>query len=174
MDTKTLDDLASLVFSGDQKAYAELWERIMPAVKKAVGGYAKNSKWVDSKREDIEQGVLLAYPVFIKRYDPSKQKKDYGFSEWLYHTLSRVVQDVIRREKDTLGVGIPQKSDCYPEWFHLGSVNDCPEIVSAGRENMRRGLRPVLGPQERPNAFDPKYKEREHEVNYHGRGRFND
>ena len=167
MNTKTLEELSLLVFAGDEAAHAELWVRIIPKVRSVVSGYARNSKWVDSIREDLEQGILLEYPKFIKRYDPAKVSKSYDFSNWLHHTIGRVAQDVIRRQKDVLGVGIPQKAP-YPEWFHLGAVNDCPEIINDGRERMRSGRKPCLDKGEN-NQWGPKSKSRvRHEFNYHG------
>jgi len=173
MDTKTLEELSILVVAGDEDAHAELWVRIIPKVRSVVAGYARKSQWVDSIREDLEQGILLEYPKFIKRYDPAKVSKSYNFSNWLHHTLARIAQDVMRRQKDVLGVGIPQKAP-YPEWLHLGAIDHCSGIINDGRENMRRGHKPCLEPDGTTQHIRPKYRTGECDFNYDGESQYHD
>lgn len=150
----TDEELAILARHGDKQAFTHLWAKIIPAVKKVVNRFAKNSVWVRNNREDIVQGVLTKYPVFIKRYDA--EKLSTTFSKWLHHTLVRITQDVLRQQKDMLGISIPQKTP-YPVWSHLGSLSadrnkqggagGLEWEIDAGIRRIDRGELPNLDPK---------------------------
>lgn len=150
----TDEELAILARHGDKKAFAYLWEKIIPDVRKVVNRFAKNSVWVRSNREDVAQGVLCKYPTFIKRYDADKLSTT--FSKWLHHTLVRITQDVLRQQKDSLGISIPQKMP-YPQWSHLGGLvshrgpgmarSDIEWQIEEGIRRIDRGEQPNLGPK---------------------------
>jgi DNA-directed RNA polymerase specialized sigma24 family protein len=165
----TDDELAILARYGDKEAHAFLWVRIQPKVEQIVDLFGRSSRWVRNGREDIIQGVLLKYPVWINRYDPAKLSTD--FSKWLHHTLIRVTQDVLRQQKDQLGIGIPQKMP-YPQWAHLGDFLDCESVVNDGIDRIDKQEQPNLDPDaltpfgpKRKMESDPLY----HLLLYHGR-----
>lgn len=165
------EDLAILARYGDKEARSYLWAKIVPKVESVVDRFAQNSRWVRSIREDVVQGVLLKYPTFIDRYDPKKLRGT--FAKWLHFTLCRVTQDVLRAQKDVLGIGIPQKQE-YPLWNHLGTFDDATVAIEEGRENMRRKIEPDLSPEPRSFRHSPKILSAHHVhvKQYHGLGRF--
>lgn len=154
----TDEELAILARHGDKKAFAYLWEKIIPDVRKVVNRFAKNSGWVRSNREDVAQGVLCKFPTFIKRYDADKLSTT--FSKWLHHTLVRITQDVLRQQKDSLGICIPQKVP-YPTWTHLGSFSESASVdmeweIHEGIKRIDRGEQPNLDPSSNLDFVRPK------------------
>lgn len=140
------EDLATLAANGDTAAADYLWELLIPRVKRVVAKAVKPHKFLRWQREDLVQGVLLKYPVWICRWD--RDKATGSFDKWLYFTIRRVCQDVIREQKDTLGIGYPQKFG-YPLWGHLqvGKINEIghsdpsyDEMVQEGLERLDRGF----------------------------------
>jgi DNA-directed RNA polymerase specialized sigma24 family protein len=153
LTTITEEELATLASGGDTEAFALLWEVITPRVKKIIANSFRSQAWLRRQQDDITQCVLLKYPVWIRRYDQFKLSTN--FDKWLYHTVRRVTQDVIRAEKDSLGISIPQKKP-YPQWNYLSEyASDCRKrnasecdhqsIVLEGIDRLDRGYYPSLG-----------------------------
>lgn len=147
----TEEELATLAAGGDLEAFSLLWQVITPRVRKIIARSCRRQAWLSRQQEDITQCVLLKYPVWICRY--SQEKLSTNFDKWLYHTVRRVTQDVIRAEKDSLGISIPQKKP-YPEWKYLseyasdnrerdGSGNQ--STILEGIDRIDRGYYPNLG-----------------------------
>jgi DNA-directed RNA polymerase specialized sigma24 family protein len=151
LDKITDEDLATLASGGDSEAFTLLWERVSPKVSSIVARSVRKQAWLSRQKEDIVQAVLVKYPVWIRRYDPAKLSTT--FDKWLHFTIRRVTQDVIRQEKDSLGVSIPQKRP-YPEWQYLSEYSASSKNWESGKaesaildgiERIDRGYRPKLG-----------------------------
>lgn len=112
----TEEDCATLAANGDAEALAYLWELVVPRVRRIVAKQVKRHTFLRRSAADIQQGVLLKFPVFIKRWDHRKAKS--SFDKWLYFTIRFASQDVIRAQKDSLGIKIPQKK-AYPKWWYM-------------------------------------------------------
>lgn len=125
------EDLATLAANGDSAALSYLWELVIPRIKRVVAKAVKPHRWLRLNREDIVQGVLLKFPMFVCRWD--RDKATGSFDKWLYFTVLRVSQDVIREQKDSLGISYPQKMG-YPEWSHIvrSQGSNASETVGGG------------------------------------------
>lgn len=146
----TEEELATLAAGGDKAAFSLLWEVVTPRVRNIVARSVRKQAWLSRQREDITQSVLLKYPVWIRRYDQFKLSTT--FDKWLHFTIRRVTQDVIRAEKDSLGVSIPQKKP-YPQWQYLseysennraGETGKAESAILEGLERLDRGYLPNL------------------------------
>ncbi len=136
----TKEELAALAANGDKAAFSYLWELVIPSVYQVVRRFGRSSRWVSERQDDIAQGVLEKYPVWIKRF--RWQKLNGGtFDRWLYCTVSRVTQDVLRAQKDSLGIRIPQKQE-YPVWEYLSHFDprDAEAIVISGMDLLDRQI----------------------------------
>jgi len=152
----TEEDLATLAANGDSASHAYLWELIIPRVRRVIGKHVKPHRFLRRSAADISQGVLLKFPTFIKRWKADRLAPGSTFDKWLYFTISHVAQDVIREQKDSLGISIPQKKP-YPQWWHVseyaiahngerrGSECGIEGMLLDGIERIDRGYKPQLG-----------------------------
>jgi DNA-directed RNA polymerase specialized sigma subunit len=116
--TKATDnELALIAVHGDKESMVVLWERSYTTAKRIAGFFVKRYPWID--HDDLIQGITLATPKLIHRFDP---EKGVSWSTYVYHSYYRAAQDYLRK-LDPLGISYPQKMH-YPEWSNISALGD--------------------------------------------------
>jgi RNA polymerase sigma-70 factor (ECF subfamily) len=117
---KSVQDLIQEALSGDQGAFAELWNRHKQLAFKIALGIVKDP----TEADDLVQESFIKAFKSLSRYDPK-----YAFTTWLCKIVSNHCLDHLRRRKIrtfSLEEPIPSKNGCIkreiadwtlnPEW----------------------------------------------------------
>lgn len=139
----TEEKIAILAKRGDEKAIAYLWEGAMPRAEKIASSFCARYPWLD--RDDLSQSILAEFPKLLRRYKPELSR---GWAKYLYHTLYRATQDVLRAE-DPLGINYPHKRH-YPSWCRLSELfhgETLEDEINCGLHRLDRGQTMNLSPE---------------------------